>query len=365
MKKDAQEFLRTLLNTPSPSGSEQAAAALVRQRLHDGGITNMQTDLLGNTIATINPNARFNLILTGHIDEVGLMITHIDDDGFLYVAQIGGFDSSLLVGQRVQILNARGVVTGVIGRKPIHLMDKADRDKPVKMDKIWLDIGAANKKQALKKVAVGDSLVIDASYQLLQGNRFTARGCDNRVGVFVVTEVLRNLAKRKIKIAVTGLAAAQEEIGSRGAAAAVYNIQPDAAIVFEVGHTTDYPGMNPKKDQDIKMDAGPIIHKGPNMNPPLTADILHAAEQLKIPHQIRAEARITPTDARAIQISRGGIPCALIRIPNRYMHSPVELMSLRDIDLTIKLVTEFLANFHYNEQSTMNNVRQAKHNDKY
>ncbi len=346
MKKDAQDFLRTLLNTPSPSGSEQQVAALFRQRI-DGYADKVFSDVLGNTIAVVSPKARFTFLITGHIDEVGFMVTHIDDDGFIYAAQIGGFDAALLVGQRVKILNSRGTVIGVAGNKPIHLMDKADRERSVKMDKIWIDIGAGSKQQALKKVSIGDSAVIDADYRQLPNNRFVARGCDNRVGGFVVAEVMRNIYQRrhKVKIGVTGLAAVQEEIGSRGTTAAVYGIKPDAAIVFEVGHTTDYPGMNSKKDQDIKMDAGPIIHKGPNMNPLLTADILHTAKRLKIPHQIRAEARITPTDARVIQTSRGGIACVLIRIPNRYMHSPVELMSLNDIDLTIKLVTEFLSQF--------------------
>jgi endoglucanase len=342
MNKDAENFLRDLLNTPSPSGFEQSAAELFRQRV-TGYADEVTHDVHGNSYATLNPKAEFKIMLDAHIDELGLMVTHIDDKGFLYIAQIGRMDNSLLLGQRIKIFNRQGPVLGVIGQKPIHLVEPEEKDKSIQMEKLWVDIGATGKTESEKLIAIGDPGVIDANYQRLQRDTFVARGCDDRVGVFIVAEIIRALAKKKLKISVVGVASVQEEVGGRGAVTSAYRVHPHAAIAFEVGHTSDYPHMDPKKHRDIKLGKGPILHRGPNINPVLEKDLINTARTLKIPHQIRAEPGATPTNANFIQLSRGGVATALVRIPNRYMHSPVEVMCHKDIDLTIKLVTAHLA----------------------
>ncbi len=347
MNKSSIKFLKQLLNTPSPSGFEQKASALFRKRV-TGFADTIKRDVHGNTMAILNPKAKLKIMLAGHIDEIGLMIIHIDDKGYLYIAPIGGIDPKLLLAQRIRVITKKGDIHGVIGKKPIHLMDADESKRPVKYEDLWVDIGAKDKKAAKKVVSIGDAIIIDTSFQQLQGELFTARGTDDKVGAFIVSEVIRKLARGKLNVCIIGTTTVQEEIGTRGAITASYNINPDAAIVYEVGHTSDYPTMDPKKHRDIKIGLGPILHRGANINPILGEALINKAIDLKLPHQLRAEPLATPTDTRAIQINRGGIASALIRIPNRYMHSPVEVMSLEDIDMTIKLSVEYLSNMNEN-----------------
>jgi len=203
MKKDSENFLKDLLEAPSPSGFEQAARKVFRDRLK-GCVDELSTDVHGNTMAVLNPQAKFKFMLAGHIDEIGLMIMHIDDKGYLYAAQIGGMDPSLLLGQRVTIVRAKGPIFGVIGRKAIHLMEPDERKQAVKMENIWIDIGADSKKDAEKRVAVGDPMVIDVPYRRLSGDKIVSRATDDKAGAFVVAEVMRELAKKKLNICVTG-----------------------------------------------------------------------------------------------------------------------------------------------------------------
>jgi len=342
MNKDTEKFLQNLLNAPSPSGFEQPAAKIFRQRLRDYA-HHIIRDVHGNTIAVLNPDAKFKFMLAGHIDEIGLMVTHIDDKGFLYVAQIGGMDPSLLVGQRVRIINKKTDVLGVIGRKPIHLMEPDERNKNIKMDNIWVDIGAKNKKDAQKSVAIGDPVVIDVNYRRLNSDIFVARGCDDKVGAFVVAEVLRALARRKLNISVVGVATVQEEVGLRGAITSSYSVKPHAGIAIDVGWATDHPDSDPKKTGEIILGKGPVLHRGPNINPVLERDLFQAAKSLKVPYQVTAQPRGTGTDANAMQLNRGGVATALLSIPNRYMHTPVEVISLKDLDNSIRLLTGYLA----------------------
>jgi putative aminopeptidase FrvX len=342
MNKDTEKFLQDILNAPSPSGFEQPAAKIFRDRVKDCA-DEIIRDVHGNSIAVLNPDAKFKFMLAGHIDEIGLMITHIDDKGFLYVAQIGGMDPSLLVGQRVRIFNQKGNVLGVIGRKAIHLMDPEERNKTVKMDNIWVDIGAAHKKEAQKLVAIGDPMVIDVNYQRLLGDNFAARGCDDKAGAFVVAEVIRALSRRKLNICVVGVATVQEEVGLRGAITSSYRVKPDAGIAIDVGWATDHPESDPKKTGETILGKGPVLHRGPNINPVLEQDLFKAAKSLKIPYQVTAQPRGTGTDANAIQLNRGGVAAALLSLPNRYMHTPVEMLSIKDLDNSIKLLTGYLA----------------------
>ena len=342
MNKQSEAFLKDLLEAPSPSGYEQPAAKIWREYVK-GHVDELIPDVHGNSIAVLNPKAKFKFMLAGHIDEIGLMVVHIDDQGFIYTAQIGGMDPSLLVGQRVKILTRKRPVLGVIGRKAIHLMQPEERTKNVKMENIWVDIGANSKKDALKQVEIGDPLIIDVPYRRLNEDKIVARATDDKAGAFVVAEVIRALSKRKLNICVAGVATVQEEVGLRGATTSAYSVNPDAGIALDVNFASDHPETDPKKIGDVKLGGGPNLHRGPNINPVLEAELVKTAKQAKIPYQISAQPRATGTDANAIQLNRGGVAAALVSIPNRYMHTPVEVISLRDLDNIIKLLTTFLA----------------------
>ena len=342
MNKLSEEFLVNLLQAPSPSGYEQPAAKIWRDYLKDD-VDELIPDVHGNTIAVLNPDAEFKFMLAGHIDEIGLMVTHIDDKGFLYTAQIGGMDPSLLVGQRVKIMTKKKEVFGVIGRKAIHLMKPEERKKGVEMDNIWVDIGADTKKAAEKRVAVGDPIVVDVACRRLAGDKLVSRATDNKTGAYVVAEVMKALARRKLRICVMGVATVQEEVGLRGAITSTYRVNPDAGFALDVTFASDHPETDPKKIGDVKLGKGPVLHRGPNINPVLEDLLFKVAEQKKIPYQVTAEPRGTGTDANAMQLSRGGTATALISIPNRYMHTPVEVISTKDLDNTVKLIVEYLA----------------------
>jgi len=341
MNKLSEEFLVSLLQAPSPSGYEQPAVKLWRDYLEDD-VDELIPDVHGNSIAVLNPDAEFKFMLAGHIDEIGLMVTHIDDKGFLYTAQIGGMDPSLLVGQRVKIMTKKKEVFGVIGRKAIHLMKPEERKKGVEMENIWVDIGADSKRAAEKRVAVGDPIVVDVVCRRLAGDKLVSRATDDKTGAYVVAEVMKALARRKLRICVMGVATVQEEVGLRGAITSTYRVNPDAGFALDVTFASDHPETDPKKIGEVKLGKGPVLHRGPNINPVMEDLLFKVAEQKKIPYQVTAEPRGTGTDANAMQLSRGGTATALISIPNRYMHTPVEVISTKDLDNTVKLIVEFL-----------------------
>ncbi len=342
MNRKSQAFLKALLEAPSPSGYEQPAARLWRDYVKDS-VDEVIGDVHGNSIAVLNPEGKFKFMLAGHIDEIGLMITHIDDKGYIYTAQIGGMDTGLLTGQRVKIITKKGDVFGVIGRMAIHQMKPEDRKKSVDMEKIWVDIGANNKAAAQKRVSVGDPIVIDVECRKLNGDKIVSRATDDKAGAFVVAEVMNALAKRKLNVCVMGVATVQEEIGLRGAITSAYTVNPDAGIAIDVTFASDHPETDPKKVGEVKLGSGPVVTRGPNINPVIEECLLKVARQKKIPHQVIAAARDTGTDANAMQLSRGGIATALISIPNRYMHTPVEVISTKDLSYAIKLIVEFIA----------------------
>ena len=351
MEASREKFLKELLNTASPSGSELPAAKVWRARVEDK-VDQLITDPHGNSIAILNPDAEFKFMLAGHIDEIGLMISYIDDDGYIYVTQIGGMDPALLVGQRVKILTENGPVLGVIGRKAIHQMTPEERKKNVEMENIWVDIGAGDKEAVMKRVAVGDPMVIDVDCLDLDEDKIVTRGADDRAGAFIVAEVMRELADRDIKICVAGVATVQEELGLRGARTAAYSVNPQAGIAFDVNFASDHPETNKKVLGEVKIGAGPNLPKGPNMNFKPNNLITQTAKKNDIKYQLTSNSRATGTDANAMQINRGSVATTLISIPNRYMHTPVEIVSKSDIDAIIKLVVEFLAshpaNIDYN-----------------
>jgi len=339
MNKESFLFLKNLMLQPSPSGFEIPAQKVIRQRMKLFA-DRVSTDVHGNVTGVLNEKASLKVMLAGHADEIGFMITHIDGNGFLYFAAIGGCDPAVLISQRVCILAARGVVRGVVGRKPIHMMDQAERGKEIKLDDLWIDIGAKNKKDALKAVGIGDPLVIDPDFIELRNGLVSSRAFDDRVGAWVVTEVLRALSGKKIKVAVYAVSTVQEELGLRGAVTSSYNVKPDVGIAVDVGFSSDFPAGEPKKSGEISLGKGPILHAGANINPVLGKMLCNTAKEKRIKYQMQAEPRATGTDANAMQLARGGSAAALVSIPNRYMHTSVEVVALNDLEATVALIAE-------------------------
>ena len=337
MERSSMDFLKRLVETPSPSGFEQAAQKLVRDRLK-GAVDEIRTDVHGNVIGVLNAKAPLRVMLAGHCDEIGLMVTHVDENGYIYFSAIGGIDPAVLAGQAVEVHTPRGTVPGVIGKKAIHLMEKEDVGKPSKIKDLWIDIGARDRKDALKVVSIGDAATVARTLVKLRNDFITARGFDDRVGAWAVVETMRQLSKRKLNVAVYGVTTVQEELGLRGAHTAAYAVDPHVGIAVDVGFSSDYPEIDKKVVGEVSLGKGSILHRGANINPRLASLMEASAKRHKIPHQMQAEPRATGTDANIMQIKRGGAAAALVSIPNRYMHTPVEVCSTIDLDETVNLL---------------------------
>ena len=337
---DAPKLLQDLLGAPGPSGYEGPANEVWREAASFAAVT---SDSLGSSVARIgDEGARPLLAIVGHIDEIGLVITHVDEKGFLYFAPIGGWDSQILLGQRVRIETKDGPVIGVIGRKPIHLLRGEARKKVVELRDMHIDIGAADGDSALERVRIGDSAVIAADPLPLDGRRLISRSLDNRLGVYVALEALRQVEKSGgLKGQMAAVAAAQEEIGSKGALTTSFSLQPDLAVAVDVTHATDAPGVEEKEQGSHHLGSGPVIGRGAILAPRIFELLVEAAERNDIPYTIEASGRDTHTDADAIHIARAGIPAGLVSIPLRYMHSPVEMVDLTDVEATIELLAAF------------------------
>jgi putative aminopeptidase FrvX len=335
-------FLTELLHARSPSGFEGEAQAVFDRHVKPAA-DSYTGDALGNRIATLNPTGDPTLMLAGHIDELGLIITYINKDGFIYFDTIGGHDRTVISGRRVIIQTAKGPVKGVTGKRAVHLMDEADRKKVPEIHEIWIDIGARSKAEALDRVSMGDPVTYDHEFELIHGSIGAARAFDNKVGAYIVGETLIRLSKetRKLASKVVAVATSQEEIGVRGAMGSGYSVDPQLALVVDVSHATDHPDCDNRKYGETKLSGGPIICRGANMNPKVYDNLLKAAKKLKIPYQLDSDPRPTGTDARAIQVSRGGVACGLVGIPLRYMHTPSEIVDLEDVERCVKLFVEF------------------------
>jgi len=337
---DTPELLAKLLSVPAPSGYEAPAAAIWREA---ASFATVETDALGSSMAIVGEaDAAPLLAVVGHIDEIGLVVTHIDDKGFLYFAPIGGWDPQILVGQRVEVRTREGSVLGVVGRKPIHLLKEDQRKKVVELTGMHIDIGAADGEEARASVRIGDSAVIAAEPIELAGERLASRSMDNRLGSYVALEVARRCDERGgLSGRVAGVAAVQEEIGLYGAGTSAYALSPDLAIAVDVTHATDAPGVEEKEEGSHPLGSGPVIGRGSTLSPAVFELLVEAAEGAPIEYSIGASGRRTGTDADAIQISKAGIPTGLVSIPLRYMHSPVEVVDLRDVDAAIELIVAF------------------------
>jgi putative aminopeptidase FrvX len=337
-------FLKRLLDTPGPSGREARAAAVWREEA-ESFADRVDADVAGNSIAWLNGGGQPRVMLAGHIDEIGVMVTHIDDDGFLYFEGIGGWDPQVLVAQRIRLLTKNGDLIGVIGKKPIHLIKGEEKDQASKITDMWIDIGAKDRAAALERgVRVGDAGVIDGRLVELSEGIIASRSIDNRIGAFVVLEALRILSADPPAAAVAAVATSQEEIGyfGGGARPGAFQVDPAVALVVDVTFATDAPGVEKKELGDHKLGGGPVIARGAAAHPVVFEKLVEVAEAEGIEHTIAALPKYTSTDADAIYLSRSGVATGLISVPNRYMHSPNEIVALEDLTRAARLIAAFV-----------------------
>jgi endoglucanase len=333
----AKEFLIRLLNSPGPSGYERPIQDTVRSYVREFA-DSVKTDSHGNVIAAKNPGARLRLMFAGHCDQIGLLVSQIDDNGFIYTQTIGGWDPQQLIGQRMTIWTATGPVPGVIARKPIHLLTDEEKKQVVKLQDLWIDIGAKSKDEAKEIVRIGDPVTLALGYQEMRNNLANAPGMDNRTGLWVCIEALRRAASQSLKVGVFAVSTVQEEIGLRGVQTSAYGIEPHVGVAVDVTHATDCPTIDKRQQGEVSLGKGPVIFRGPNMNPVVTERLMKLAGEKEIPYQISALGRAAPNDSNSLQISRAGVATGLVSIPNRYMHSAVETISLDDLDHAANLL---------------------------
>lgn len=342
MTDEALAFLETLVQTPSPSGFEQPAQKVFRDYV-GRFVPDVTTDVLGNVIATVRPGGSPKVMLAGHCDQIGFIVSYINDDGFIYFRRIGGLDLTACVSQRVQIQGRSGTVYGVIGRKAVHLQEEDDRNKAPKIEGLWIDIGAKNKADAERLVRLGDPGVFLQDFRILENGRAVSMAFDNKMAVWIVAESLRLSMGSPQGAALYGVSTVQEEIGSAGAKASAFSIEPDLALVIDVGHATDHPGVEKTKAGDYSLDKGPILSRGANVNPAVFDLLVETAEAESIPYQTEAIGGRSATDADPIQYSRAGVAVGLLHVPLRYMHTPCEMISLADMEHTARLLAAFVS----------------------
>ena len=343
MNKESKDFLYELLMAPSPTGFEEPIQRVVRKRMKPYADT-ITTDLHGNVIVGINTKAKRRVMFAGHCDQIGFMVRNISAEGFVYVAALGGIDPGVAFGAHVTIHADKGPVEGIVGRKPIHMQSGEERSKmSLDLDKLWIDIGAKNKKEAEKRVTIGDPITYKLGITELGKDLISSPGLDDKVGLFIAMEGLRLASKMKLNVALYAVSTVQEEVGLRGAKTAAYSVDPEVGIALDVTFATDNPGCDPAKASPCKLGSGPAIHKGPNINPILEKMLVATAKKGKIPFQHAPAAGLLGNDANAIQVTKGGVAAASLGIPNRYMHTQVEVCNLVDLENTAKLIANFTA----------------------
>jgi endoglucanase len=340
MEKQALSLLQNLVATPTPTGFEYDGMRLLADYLKSAGVPNLSIDLHGNLRACLNPGAPIRVMIEGHCDEIGFMVQHVDDDGFLYMTPLGGVTVPTLAAERIVIQGKAGPVYGVFGVRPPHLMSAKDREKvaPQEMKDLAVDIGAKTRANALELVELGNPAVVDAGWRPLANNRVACRGFDNRIGAFIVAEAMRRLAGQKLNVALHMVASVQEEVGLVGGITAAYDINPHIGFCVDVTFATDAQKEDRKVAGDIRIGDGPVMGIGPTYHTRLNSLVLSAAEAQKIAVQRQVRGRGTGTCAWAMRMSRSGSAVAQLSIPLRYMHSPVELLSLDDAARTIDLL---------------------------
>ncbi len=342
MRTESLEFLKAIVNAPSPSGYEQPAAKLYREYTQPFA-DRVTTDIHGNVAAVLNPDASTRVMLAGHMDEIGFIVHYISDEGLLYFKGIGGHDSAIPVGQRVWV-HGKERVPGIIGRKAIHLQEEDDRKKKPQLKDLWIDIGATSRAEAETVVRLGDVATFQYEFQFLMGDRATARGFDNKMGSFIVAEALRLLKEDgglHPDVGVYAVATVQEEIGLRGARTASFSIGAQTGLAVDVNHAVDYPGVSKSQHGQLDIGKGPSVSRGPNTNHVTFELITQAARDEGIPYQVSVNPAGTGTDANAMQLNRGGMATGLLGVPLRYMHTPCELLSLKDVEDCARLMAAY------------------------
>jgi putative aminopeptidase FrvX len=343
MREESFAFLKNLLETPSPSGFEMRGQRVWADYVRPFA-EKVRSDPYGNVYASLNVDAEApKVLLAGHADELGLMVSYITDDGFLHFQAIGGVDRAMLRGQRVIVHGPHGPVPGVTGHLAIHMQEPEDRKKVPAIHEVFVDIGVQSRAEALKLVRIGDPITHDANVVKLAGSRIAARGCDNRIGTWAVAEALRLLSEKKDKLvaSVVSVSTIQEENGLYGAQMAGYRANPHVALVVDVTHATDIPLCSKAKHGDVRMGAGPVLSIGSANHPVVIERLREVAHSAGIPLQYETNPRQTGTDADAIFLQHGGIPTVSIGLPNRYMHSSVEVIDLEDLQAVAELLAAF------------------------
>lgn len=345
MNRRTRELMDRLLEVQGPSGHELEAGRVWREAAGEFA-DRVRSDVHGNSFAEVGEGGSPRVMLAGHIDEIGLMVHHVDDDGFLYLKGVGGWDPQVLVGQRVEVLAEDGPVNGVIGWKAIHLIDRKERKNAVKLKDLWIDIGAEDGEEARQRVSVGDVAVIRSDRLELANGRVAARSADDRLGALVALEALRRADEKGATVHGVAVATTQEEISYKtggGASTSTFGLEPDAAVVIDVTHATDHPSVERTEHGLIELGEGPVLSRGSVVNPILFERLVQAARSADIPYQVLAAPSTTGTDADAIFTTRAGVATAVVSIPDRYMHTPSQTVSTGDVEQAAELIAELLA----------------------
>jgi putative aminopeptidase FrvX len=349
MRDESLKFLETLLNTPSPSGHESRGQRVWLDYVkHYADET--YSDAYGNCVATLNKGGSPRIMLAGHADEIGMTVNFVNKEGFIYVRKLGGVDPAITKAQRVVIHTKKGPINGVVGNVAPHLTKQEGEKKAPKMEDLFIDIGVSDRDEALKVVQIGDPITLADRFELLRNDLAVSRAFDNRIGTFAVAETLRLLQQKKLKAEICAVSNIMEEVGLLGARQIAYSLQPDVALVVDVTHATDYPTVNQCQHGDVKLGKGPAITHGGCNHKEVVARLEQVAAQEKIKLQHEAMSATSGTDTDVIFWTRGGIPSALISLPNRYMHSPVEVVSLRDLQQIPQLLAAFCLSVKKGEQ---------------
>jgi endoglucanase len=351
MRNQSLEFLKTLVNTPSPPGHEARGQRLWLDYAK-AYADETSSDAYGNCVARLNPGGSPRVMLAGHADEIALVVNYISDEGFIYVRRLGGVDAAITKAQRVTIHARGGPVNGVVGNVAPHLSRGNGDPKPPKIHELFIDIGVGSRKKAEKLVRIGDPITLNDQFELLRNDLVVARAFDNRVGTFAVAETLRLLGseKKKVKAEVCAVSNIMEEVGALGARQIAYSLKPDVALVVDVTHATDYPTVNKMQHGDIHLGKGPAVTHGSCNHPVVVERLESVAAAKKIPLQHEAVSATSGTDTDVIFWTRGGIPSALISLPNRYMHSPVEIIHLTDLEQIPELMAAFVLSLKAGEE---------------
>ena len=340
MDASGYQFFLQAIETPSPSGYEQQMQSLVAKYL-DGYAESSRIDVHGNYIATAGDTSGPRLMLAGHCDQIGMLVSHIDEEGFVYAQTIGGWDPQQLIGQSMTIWTDNGPLPAAISRKPIHLLTTEERGRVVRLDELWLDIGAVNGEDAREKIRIGDPITLDLRMRPLLGSLVSGPGMDNKSGMWTVVEALKRAVASPLRCHLHSVSTVQEEIGLRGAKTASGSIDPQVAIAVDVTHASDCPTISKQTQGDLRVGGGPVIFRGPNINPVVADRLILLAEENDLPYQLAAIGRATPNDANVLQLHGGGVATGLVAIPNRYMHSAVEVISTEDLDVAAELLSKF------------------------